>query len=510
MKVLRAALVPLLPAAFALMPSAAGAAASCESLAAQALPNTKIDMAKSVPPGNLTVPGTNGKPTVHGALPAFCRIAATVRPSSDSDIKIEVWLPMNWNGKFQAVGNGGWSGSISYDALVAGLRAGYATASTDAGHQGQTGEFALGHPEKLTDYSWRAHHEMTLKGKALTAAYYGSGPRQSYFNGCSSGARQALKEVTLYPNEYDGVVAGDPANHRAERNTWQMASALAISKIPGGTLSANDVKTIHDGVVKACDAVDGVKDGLIENPRACKFDVAALTCKAGQTTACLTPAQVKSSRILLSPGKLANGQEYQPGLEISSEVGTYGARLPGWSMWTASDEEPAPADNFKFIVYKDAKWGWRSFDAEKALPAAQKANAIETAEAADLAKFLQRGGKIVFYHGWADPSVAPQATMNYVEAVKKVTPTAADSVRLFMVPGMGHCRGGEGVTDQFDAVAALDTWVTQKKAPQQILARHMEGGRVVRTRPLCPFPQAASYKGTGSTDDAANFTCKAP
>ena len=501
----------LLSVASIVIPSAANAAtASCESLAARALPNTKIDMAKSVPAGSLTVPGNNGRSTTYDRLPAFCRVALTVRPSSDSDIKIEVWLPMNWNGKFQAVGNGGWSGSISYGALATALRSGYATASTDAGHQGDTGDFAFGHPEKLIDYSWRSFHEMTLKGKALTAAFYGSAPKQSYFTGCSSGGRQALREATLFPDEYDGLVVGDPANLRAERNTWQLATVTGIMKNSGGTLSAKDVSTIHEGVLKACDAQDGVKDGLVENPKACKFDVASLTCKAGQTNACLTPAQVKSARILLSPGKLKNGTEYQPGLELGSETGSYGARLPGWATWAVTDSEPAPTDNFKFVIYKDPKWDWRSFDADAALPMARKANAIETAQAADLAKFLQRGGKIVFYHGWGDPSVAPQATINYINDAKKAAPGAADQMRLFMIPGMGHCQGGAGVTDKFDAAAALDAWVVDKKAPQQILASHIENGKATRTRPLCPFPQVASYKGTGSTDDAANFACKAP
>jgi feruloyl esterase len=506
-----AVLLPILPAALTLLSSPVSAAnASCESMARAVLPNTRIDTAASVRAGNLSVPNDQGRTQTYNDLPALCRVTATLRPSSDSDIKVEVWLPANWNGKFQAVGNGVWLGSINYNLLSAAVRAGYAAASTDTGHRGNTASFALGHPEKLVDYSYRSHHEMTLKAKALIRSFYGEAPRQSYFNGCSSGGRQALKEATLYPNEFDGLVVGDPANLRAERNVWQLAAITEIQKNKGGSLSIPDVNLIHDNVLKACDALDGVRDRLIENPKLCKFDVGSLTCKAGQTNACLSAPKVRSARMLLSPGKTKNGEQYQPGLELGSETGAYGARLPGWAVWGAEDPgDPAPADNFRYLTYKNPNWDWRTFNADEALPLTRQANKIETAYAADLAKFLQGGGKIVFYHGWADPSVAAQATIDYFDDVKKL-PKGPESARLFMVPGMGHCSGGDGATDKFDAVAALDTWVTGGRAPQQIVARHEENGRTTRTRPLCPYRQVAAYKGTGSTDDAANFMCKTP
>jgi feruloyl esterase len=505
MKYALALLLPIPVALAAMGASGAGAAASCESLAQTNLPNAKITAAQSVPAGNFTVPGTRQN---LGNLPAFCRVALTGTPSPQSDITIEVWLPSNWNGKFQAVGNGGWAGSISYPAMARALRAGYATTSTDTGHVGGTGEFAL-NQEKLIDYSWRSEHEMTLKAKALVQAHYGRGPQYSYWNGCSSGGRQGLKEAALYPNEYDAMVIGDPANLRAERNTWQMMVAVEPYKNPAASLSEAKVRLINQKVRDACDAQDGVRDGLLENPKTCRFDPAVLACQGGDAATCLTAPELASVRRILNPGRTASGTAYQPGLELGSEIGTYPGRTVGWSALTDTEGEPAPTDNFRYAVYKDARWDFRTFRQDEALAAAQKANAIETAQVADLAAFMRRG-KILFYHGWADPSVAPQATIDYYNGVRALSPSAAESTRLFMVPGMGHCNGGEGVTDQFDAVAALDAWVTTDRAPQRIEATNIVQGQVRRSRPLCPYPQVARYDGTGSTDDTANFTCAAP
>ena len=490
-------------------PTAQGAPASCESLRALRLPNATIDVAASVPAGNFSRPGAGGLPQTFNALPAFCRIAATLRPTAQSDIKIEVWLPMMWNGKFQAVGNGQWAGTISYGAMASALRAGYATTSTDTGHVGNTAQFAV-NVEKLVDYSWRSEHEMTLKAKAIIAAFYGTPPRYSYWNGCSTGGRQGLKEVTLFPREFDGLVIGAPANYRAARNAWQMDIIASVNRNPAGTLSEAKLNLINRATLDACDILDGVEDGLLVNPKVCRFDPAALTCKGAENGTCLTSAQVTTARRILSPGKLRDGREYQPGPEISSVLGVYGNRPPGWATWAQLGSEPAPNDNFVYVVYKDPKWDWRNFQVTTALPLAEEANAIETAHAADLSTFLQGGGKIIFYHDWSDPSVAPQATINYFNEVQKVSARAAEATQLFLVPGMGHCTGGAGATDTFDAVAALDRWVTVQTPPQAIPASRVEGARVTRTRPLCPYPQVAKYDGTGSSDDAANFPAPHP
>lgn len=495
-------------AATTLFPSsAAPIARSCASLASIRSANMRVDIAESVPAGNFRFdvkrPGTN--PQSHEDLPQFCRIAATLTPTPASDIKIELWLPETWNGKFQAVGNGQWAGSISFGAMARALRAGYATASTDTGHQAFStdGSWALGQPEKVIDYSWRSEHEMTVKSKELITAFYDQAPKRSYWNGCSTGGRQGLKEATLFPNEFDGLVIGAPANLRANRNAWQLQISQKIDRNRAGAVSLEKMRHVHAEVLKACDALDGVADGLLENPRACKFDPASLLCKGAETGTCLTAPQVDVVRAFTTPGKLSNGEVYQPGLSWGSELAPYGNRVPGWASWMDTSQEPPPADNYMYMVYQDAKWNWRTFDVDKALPPAIKANAVETAYAKDLEGFLKRG-KIIFFQGWGDPSVAPEAIIQYYEQVAKMAPEAA---RLFMAPGMGHCSGGDGATNGFDLVGALDAWVEHGEAPDRVTAAKTTAGQVLRTRPLCPFPQVARYDGSGSSNDASNFSC---
>jgi feruloyl esterase len=498
MRIVQAAIVVALG-----MTPAAEAATPCEELAALALPAATIDMAVRVPAGDVTLPGgQGGEGQRFAALPAFCRVAATLRPTSDSDIKIEVWLPSSgWNGKLQAVGNGGWAGSISYGAMVTALKAGYATTSTDTGHTSPGGAFVHGHPEKLADFSWRSVHEMTVKAKAVIDAHYGQAPSRSYFNGCSTGGKQGLIEATRFPADYDGIVAGDPANLRAYRNTWQVSVINQIQKNPGGAMAREELELLHGAVMNACDAIDGVKDGLLEDPKACSFDPATLACTGGDASAaCLTPAQVRSAKILLSPGTVG-GKAYHPGLERGSEL--------GWSLWTSAEPSSQQSEFFKYVVYENPDFDWTALDPETALPLAVEAAKADSAEAKDLGPFIERGGKIILYHGWADPTVAPQASINYYTAAQASTPNAKDSIRMFLVPGMGHCRGGEGATDNFDAVAALDAWVETGRAPTRVHATNVTNGRVNRSRPLCPYPQIATYTGTGSTDEAANFVCAA-
>ena len=261
------------------------------------------------------------------------------------------------------------------------------------------------------------------------------------------------------------------------------------------------LELLHTAVMNACDGIDGVRDGLLENPVACTFDPATLVCTTGESAACLTPAQVNSAKILLSPGLVA-GEEYHPGLERGSEM--------GWNLWTSATPNPRQSEFFKYLVYKNSDFDWTALNPETALPLAIEAARDGSAEAKDLTTFVQRGGKIIMYHGWADPTIAPQASLNYYAAARQSAPNAADSIRMFMVPGMGHCRGGDGATDTFDAVAALDAWVETGQAPTQILATSVTDGKVTRSRPLCPYPQVASYRGTGSIDEAANFVCRAP
>lgn len=504
-KLLLAALLPAIPAAISLTTASAPAAAdSCASLSGLSLSHAKIDSAQNIPAGNFSIPPARpgGRNQTYKDLPAFCRVAATLTPTPDSNIKIEVWMPAaNWNGKFQAVGNGGWAGTISYEAMAKALRNGYATTSTDTGHTVGNGSFVEGHWEKLIDFLYRSEHEMTVRAKAIVAGYYGSAPKRSYWNGCSTGGRQGLMEATRYPSDFDGIVAGDPANPRSVHDSWDLSVTVAIHKDPAAVIPNEKFSTIHKAVIAACDKLDGVEDGLVTNPKACHFDVAALTCKGADNASCLTPAQVQSAKRLMSPAK-ADGVNFYPGLLPTSEL--------GWGALAGPDANPRGADNFKYVIYKDAKWDWHSFDADKDLAAARKADELESVTTADLSAFTRHNGKIVFYHGWSDPQISPQGGIDYFEAVQKQTRNASSSTRLFMIPGMGHCRGGEGATDDFDAVASLDHWIETGEAPERISAAHMTGGKPVRTRPLCAYPQVARYKGTGSTDDEANFVCTAP
>ena len=255
-------------------------------------------------------------------LPAFCRVAATLAPTSDSDIKIEVWLPLSgWNGRLQAVGNGGWSGSIAYPGLASGIRQGYATASTDTGHSGSSGEFVQGHPEKLIDFGYRAVHEMTVTAKAIITAFNGSGPKLSYWNGCSSGGKQGLKEAQRYPADYDGIVAGAPANNWTHLEVGSLWVAQAVHKDEASFIPQAKFALIHKAVLDACDALDGVKDGVLEDPTRCHFDPQALKCAGEDAPTCLTAAQVEAARKIYAPAtNPRTGKEIYPGLEPGSEM----------------------------------------------------------------------------------------------------------------------------------------------------------------------------------------------
>jgi feruloyl esterase len=438
------------------------------------LPNTTITMAKPVAAGEFTPSG----PTPPGAnfkgIPAFCRVAATLAPSKDSDIKIEVWMPASdWNGKFQAVGNGGWSGAIVYPSLARALAHGYATASTDTGHSGGSGSFALGHPEKLLDFGYRAGHEMTVQAKAIITAYYGNGPRLSYWTHLMTGELWIAQ-----------------ATHKDE------ASFIPASKYP----------IIHKAVLEACDALDGVKDGVLEDPRKCHFDPKTIQCQGDDTSNCLTVAQVETARKIYAASKNPRtGQEIFPGLEPGSEL--------GWAGLTSAQPFPIPVDHFKYVVFKDPNYDWRTLNFDSDIALADKIdNGTINATDPNLKAFLGHGGKLLLYHGWNDQLIAPRNAINYYQSVLDTMGGAskvADSVRLFMAPGMNHCAGGDG-PGAIDTVSVIEKWVEQGQAPDQIVASHISGGAVDRTRPLCAYPKVAQYKGSGSTDEAANFVCKLP
>lgn len=480
-------------------------AASCESLASLALPGTAITMAQSVAAGAFTPPGGRaGRASAPSDLPAFCRVAATLKPSSDSDIKIEVWLPAErWNGKFQAVGNGAWTGAIGYAAMTDALRHGYATSSTDTGHVGGSASFALGHPEKLIDFAYRSEHEMTVKAKAIINAFYGSAPTYSYWNGCSAGGRQALKEAQMFPADFDGIIAGSPGLDWSGRSAQAVRVAQALQN-EDARLSPAKQQRLHAAAVQACDALDGLKDGLIDDAAACTFDPAVLQCKGADGPDCLTSAQVATARLIYAAVVNPKTKRELAGLAPGSEL--------GWTDhgWSASARATG-LDHYRFIVFKDPAWNVDRFNFETDLARIDEGeSASPNADNPNLKAFLDRGGKLLQYHGWSDPQISPLNSIQYYRRVvaalggsAKVSP----SYRLFMAPGMAHCGGGEGPND-FDKMTPLEQWVEKGKAPDSIVASHSKDGKVDRTRPLCPYPQVAQYTGSGSIDDAANFICR--
>jgi feruloyl esterase len=487
------------------------AATPCANLKSVSLPNTTITLAESVPAGMFTPPagggagggGQRGGQPAALSVPAFCRVAATLRPTSDSEIDMEVWLPENWNQKFQFVGGGGWAGVISYPAMATALQEGYATASTDTGHKGGTANFAIGHPEKLVDFAYRAVHESTLKAKTIMTTYYDRPIKYSYWNGCSTGGRQGLMEAQRYPEDFDAIVAGAPANYQTHLHTWDLSVAVPVLKDPAAVVPAAKATMLNKAVLAACDAKDGVKDGLLNEPRTCKFDPSTLLCKAGDSENCLTAPQVEAVKRMYAPAKTKSGEVVFPGKEPGSET--------GWNA-IAGGQAPQGVSLGSFLVANEnANWDWRSFDLDRDLKVVdEKVGTIVNAVNPDLSAFKARGGKLILYHGWNDTAISPGNTINYYNSVLTKMGAKQDNwIRLFMIPGMGHCQGGPG-PNQVNYMGALERWRESGTTPDQLQAYHVTNNRVDMARPLCPYPQVAQYKGVGSTNDAANFVCKAP
>jgi feruloyl esterase len=420
---------------------------------------------------------------------------------------MELWLPSNgWNGRFQAVGGRALGGIIVYPAMADALKAGYATASTDTGHTGPGGAFALGHPEKIIDHGYRAVHEMTVSAQRLISEFYNRGAQRSYFNGCSLGGRQGLEEAQRYPQDYDGIIAGDIAHnisdlYAARLTQHQFAHRTAQSALPDAAL-----KVLNAAALQACDQLDGVRDGVIENPLQCHFDPATVLCGSpGAPSECLNAEQVDSARFVYRPVKRPdNGAVVSNGLMPGSET--------GWGAILGPEPERNSVDVYRYMVFKNPEWDWKAFDLNMAL-AAVKTSQLSAVDAVDpdLRAFFARGGKLLMTHGWADPQTPPLNGLAYYTNVRSTVGTSeADaSVRLFMVPGMGHCSGGVG-TDAFDPMEPLTAWVERGSAPQRFDARRVVGGQVVRTRPLCAYPKVARWNGSGDSNAASSFVCAEP
>jgi feruloyl esterase len=452
---------------------------------------------------------TNATPVSPNTTPffasrAFCRVFVTIAPTADSDIKVEVWLPMHgWNRKFQAVGNGDAAGVISYDAMVEAIRRGYATSSTDTGHVGNSLAFALGHRDKYVDFGYRAVHEMAVNAKTIVEAFYGTAPAQSYWNGCSQGGRQGITEAIRYPSDFDGIIAGAPAIAHMQLHAARLALNRFVNRSSDSYIPPEKYPAIHRAALNACDALDGLDDGVIANPSRCHFDPAILECRNGDDRSCLTAAQVETARGMYAPivdpatRQVVSAAILQPGSEL------------GWGRLAGPEPLPNAVEPFKYVVFKNAGWDWRAFRLSTDLPQALRVDeGVINRTDPNLQTYFEGGGKLLMYHGWSDPQVPPLATIAYFNAVLKTTSEArrGTAIELYMQPGVNHCWGGEGA-DIFDAVGALDQWTRSGRAPARITALHASETGVDRTRPLCPYPQVAEYAGNGSIDRADSFRC---
>ena len=461
-------------------------------------------------PGGQAGPG-RGQNNSYKNLPAFCRVQAISRPSADSEIKFEVWMPVDgWNGRLAETGNGGFGSNIGYNDLSQFVAKGYAGTGSNTGHEGGASSL-IGHPEKLIDWGYRAVHETTVNAKAILAAYYGSGPKYSYWDACSTGGRQGWMAAEYYPSDFDGYVIGDPANPMTRLQSGSIWSNRVVQKDEASFISAAKWQTIHDAVLKECDGKDGVVDGLIQDPMVCNFDPNTLLCANGDSDNCLTAQQIdllkKLAQGAVSP---TTGKNFYPGWPMATK------QFPGPVLGNHEGADPQgdAIDTFR-VLFQNANWDYHTMDFDKDIALSDKMGdgLMNATDQTRLKPIFDHGGKILLYHGWADPNITPLISVQYynssVEANGGLDKTY-NEIRLFMVPGMGHCGGGDG-PNAFDKLDAISNWVEHGKAPDVIIASHANSqGYVDRTRPLCPYPQVAKYKGAGNINDADSFVCAAP
>lgn len=500
---------------------AQGAGDPCTALVGQTFANARIESAEVN--SNGTVASGRGAPLT--GLPAFCRVRGLATPSARSRIHFEVWLPVtDWNGRIAMIGNGGYSSTFNAGELAALLRQGSAAVATDTGHEGGELDFGYDNDEAIADWGNRAVHESIVAAKAVAAHFYGRAPRHSYFAGCSTGGHQALMEAQRYPADFDGILAGDPGNNRTNLNfgfLWQFLANHEPGDNSHPILTAQDLALVNRAAIKQCDALDGVTDGVIADPRQCKFASAQLRCAAGKTPECLSDRQVQAlQQMYAGARRRGTGEGIYPGWPVGSEA-PEGAG--GWQTYWANPakpDEPQRVDYFRRWAFHDPNWNWWSFDWSGGVDTARARMApLVDATSPDLSAFERRGGKIILYQGWADPVVSAPDTIAYYQRMAAATPRAANFSALFLVPGMGHCSGGPGASDfssgpdaSGNVALALQDWVEKGATPERILAVHRQsrqpGAAMSFSRPLCAWPRLAHYKGSGDMTDAANFTCR--
>ena len=473
----------------------------CSALAALQLPDVKVTEAVAVP-----------APTTGAVRVAHCRVNGVI----GKEIHFTLLLPETWNHKFMMGGGGGFVQGIDNQA-IASVNSGYATVGTDTGHQGTTVDatWALNNPERQLNFGYLAVHRVTEVSKAILRAHYGSNETRAYFNGCSNGGRQALMEAQRYPDDYDGIVSGAPAadfTGLGAQFIKDQQAAFPDSTNRTTSVLPNDVlKGVEAQILDKCDALDGVKDGLMEDPRACKIDVATLTG--------LTDVQKSALKKIYGETRTKDGVIY-PAQPFGSE-----GDIAGWPLWIAGanpllmlsqKETSQKTPNLRFgfgtelfrnFIFSNPEWDYSRYDFADFRKTTAKTAAIINATDPNLDKFKARGGKLVIWHGWSDPALSALGTIKYYEQVEARDKKVRDFARMFMLPGVLHCAGGPG-PDQADWAAVIDGWVDKGHAPERVIASKMAKGSTTRTRPLCVYPQRAVYSGTGGIDDEKNFVCK--
>ncbi|HUB18637.1 MAG TPA: tannase/feruloyl esterase family alpha/beta hydrolase [Acidobacteriaceae bacterium] len=504
-------------------------AADCSSLKNLPLPNTTITLAEEITSGAPDIPDA-GAPL--SGLPAFCRVAGELHPTADSRIRFEVWLPaQDWNGRILGTGNGGFAGAIDYPQLAGYLRRGFAVSGTDAGHQGESTDatWAYAHPEKIKDFGWRAIHLTAGTAQQITRAFYGKPARKSYFDACSDGGREALMEAQRFPEDYDGILAGAPANAWSTMLAGGAAAMQTLMSDPNAYIPDRKLAALQHASLAACDALDGVHDHVIGDPSQCRFDPQTLLCKPGDDSAsCLTQPQIDSVQALYAGSKDSRGNRIFPGFTPGNES--------SWKLWIVG-EDPGSAlgdrfveNYFRYMVTGNPKANVLAMNLDDLLRQSRSTEAADLdATSPDLTRFAAHGGKLILYHGWNDPAISPYNTVHYFESVqqKMGADRVAAFARLYMVPGMEHCLGGPGATafgqfgtptakgPQYGLFDSLVNWVENGAPDASVIATKYSAGKngameAAFTRPLCPWPKVARYSGSGDPNDAASFACAAP
>lgn len=464
----------------------------------------------------------------------FCRLQASVSSAPQSLINFEVWIPENWNAKIVATGNGGYSNALSYPDMAYAISQGYAAVGGDTGHQTPTPDdllWGVDNPQRILDWGSQSVHETIGPARGMVEQLAGRPPTRAYYYGCSTGGHQAYAEIQRYPQDFDGVVAGAPGNNRVRLNVgflWQFLANRQPETDSPPIIPASKLPAITHAVVEACDALDGVTDGVVDDPRRCAFDPSSLLCKQEEDATCLTSDQLKAlNKLYAGARNPRTGEQIYPGWPKSSEALTVNANgLPavGWQLYWGGSE-PTRANFWRYWVFNDSRWNWWHFDFDRDVARADdRVGRMIDQVNPDISGFAAHGGKAIVYQGWQDPVTNALDTISYYERVRARQGSQESTdrfFRLFLVPGMGHCSGGTGATSfgnqnapapvidaQHDLLSALDAWVEKSTPPDRIIASRVVNGTTVRTRPLCPYPHRATYSGQGSTDEAAHFVCR--